>query len=415
LIVITNNFTLYRNPSMFDSATINEAHKIAARLGVSTSALLAVAEIESAGKVFATINGKQEPLIRFEGHYFDRKLSGEDLASARSLGLASPKAGKVANPNSQAARWKLLERAAEINRQAAYESVSWGLGQVMGDHWKSLGFKSVFELVNLARKGAAGQMELMARFIEKNGLTDELRGKQWAAFAKRYNGSGYAKNAYDTKMAKADARWAKKLASGKAALPVVAGSDELSKKQVNSVMHRGSKGEFVKTLQKNLNHLGYGPLDEDGVFGEGTDIAVRSFQKDMGLRADGWAGPNTLEVIGKEIAKAKLKPRVEKAEAKTAEAEAKVDEAKVVVDQVANDGKVSVTEWLTGITGAGGALAAVKQVIESLTETTKSVGELVTSAGPWILLGVVVIGGAGYVIYTRRNQRLEAQAVKKVL
>jgi peptidoglycan hydrolase-like protein with peptidoglycan-binding domain len=392
---------------MFDSATINEAHKIAARLGVSTSALLAVAEIESAGKVFATINGKQEPLIRFEGHYFDRKLSGEDLASARSLGLASPKAGKVANPNSQAARWKLLERAAEINRQAAYESVSWGLGQVMGDHWKHLGFKSVFELVN--------QMDLMARFIEKNGLTDELRGKQWAAFAKRYNGSGYAKNAYDTKMAKADARWAKKLASGKAAPPVVAGSDELSKKQVNSVMHRGSKGEFVKTLQKNLNHLGYGPLDEDGVFGEGTDIAVRTFQKNMGLKSDGWAGPNTLEVIGKEIAKAKLKPRVEKAEAETKVAEAKVDEAKVVVDQVANDGKVSITEWLTGITGAGGTVAVVKEAIDTLTETTKSVGELAVSLGPWILLGVVLIGGAGYVIYTRRNQRLEAQAVKKVL
>lgn len=191
--------------------------------------------------------------------------------------------------------------------------------------------------------------------------------------------------------------------------------DDLSKKQVNSVMHLGSKGEFVKTLQKNLNHLGYGPLEEDGSFGEGTEIAVKKFQKDMGIRVDGWAGPTTLEVMGKEIAKAKLKPQVAKAEAKAEEAEAKVDEAKTVVDEVANDGKVSITEWLTGITGAGGTIAVVKQGIDTITETSKSVGELAVTLGPWILLGLVLVGGAGYIIYTRRNQRLAAVEVKKVI
>lgn len=189
----------------------------------------------------------------------------------------------------------------------------------------------------------------------------------------------------------------------------------LTPKQVDSVMHLGSKGDFVRDLEKNLNTLGYGPLSVDSYFGEDTDKAVRRFQKDMGLKDDGWAGPNTLEAIGKEIAKLKLKPKVKEAEKKAAKAEAKVEEAKKVVNDAAGDGKVSVTEWLTGITGAGGTVAVIKQGIDTITETSKSVGELAVTLGPWILLGVVVAGAAGYVIYTRRNQRLEAQAVKKVL
>lgn len=196
--------------------------------------------------------------------------------------------------------------------------------------------------------------------------------------------------------------------------PAKPGAD-LSKKQVNSVMHLGSKGEFVKTLQKNLNHLGYGLLEEDGSFGTDTDAAVKAFQKAMGLRVDGWAGPATLEVVGKEIAKAKLKPKIEEAETKTAEAEAKLDETKKVVDDAAGSGKVSVTEWLTGIVGAGGTVSVVKQGIDTVTETSKSVGELAVTLGPWILLGLVVVCSATYVVYTKRRQRLEAVAVKKVI
>lgn len=190
---------------------------------------------------------------------------------------------------------------------------------------------------------------------------------------------------------------------------------KLTPKQVDSVMHLGSKGEFVRTLEKNLNALGYGPLSVDSYFGEDTDAAVRRFQKDMGLKDDGWAGPNTLEAVGKEIAKLKLKPKVAEAEAKVVVAETKVDEAKKVVEDAAGTGKVSATEWLTGITGAGGLVSVIKQGVDAITETSKSVGELAVTLGPWVILGAVVIGGAGYVIYTKRKQRLQAVEVKKVL
>ena len=138
---------------MFTAETANEIEEVAQEFGIEPAALLAVAEIESGGSVFAMIDGKEEPLIRFEGHYFDRRLSGDAQEMARAAGLASPNAGEVANPASQAARWRLLARAAEIDRKAAYESVSWGLGQVMGAHWAWLGFADVDALVAEARDG----------------------------------------------------------------------------------------------------------------------------------------------------------------------------------------------------------------------------------------------------------------------
>ena len=392
---------------MFDTETIREAAKIAGALNVDTSSLLAVAEVESGGKAYATVDGRQEPLIRFEGHYFDKRLTPEQRKRARAEGLASPKTGGVPNPSKQADRWKIVERAAKINRDAAYESISWGLGQVMGAHWEWLGFSNVGALVAMARKSIAGQMELMARFIEKSNLDDALRSKDWKKFAKGYNGPGYAKNAYDTKMAKADARWAKKLAAVQPTkltptAPQAPASVDLTARQVSAIMHLGSKGEFVVDLQKKLNTLGYGPLEPDGEFGEATDIAVKAFQEDNGLTPDGWAGPKTLEEIGKDLMKLKTAPKIEA--------------AKEVVEEAANgDKNYSTTEIAAGAAGVAGAAGAVKSTVDAVSESAQSVGGLLVSVGPWVLLGVVVVAAAGYIWYSRRQQRIKATEVAKVL
>ena len=193
---------------MFTETVILEITKVADELKVERAALLAVAEVESGGKVFATVRGQNLPLIRFEGHYFDRRLSGAKRSRARSEGLASPKAGGVANPSTQAARWAMLERATAIDRRAALESTSWGIGQVMGAHWDWLGYANVDDLVGDARSGAAGQARLMARFIDRAGLRPALRTHDWPAFARGYNGAGYKANGYHTKMAASYRRFA---------------------------------------------------------------------------------------------------------------------------------------------------------------------------------------------------------------
>ena len=55
------------------------------------------------------------------------------------------------------------------------------------------------------------------------------------------------------------------------------------------VLRRGSRGNGVKILQEALG------LGADGIFGRGTERALKKWQTDNGLVADGIAGPNTLD------------------------------------------------------------------------------------------------------------------------
>ena len=59
-----------------------------------------------------------------------------------------------------------------------------------------------------------------------------------------------------------------------------------------SYLQRGDSGSDVKTMQKMLITCGYscGSAGADGVFGDGTDKAVRAFQKDYKLAVDGMYG-----------------------------------------------------------------------------------------------------------------------------
>ena len=167
------------------------------------AALTAIAQTESGGIITTRINGRDEPLIRFEGHYFDKRLKLADQTKARALKLSSPKAGAIRNPATQTARWKLLQQAAQINRDAAYESTSWGVGQVMGAHWHWLGYPSAIEMVETVRRSAAEQIELMCRFLIYSHLRDALNHHDWQKIAYSYNGPLYAKNQYDRKLAQA--------------------------------------------------------------------------------------------------------------------------------------------------------------------------------------------------------------------
>ena len=66
-------------------------------------------------------------------------------------------------------------------------------------------------------------------------------------------------------------------------------------------LRKGDKGEAVRNLQKQLLALGY-PLPKygaDGSFGKETEAAVKAFQQDNGLTADGVAGKKTMEALEK--------------------------------------------------------------------------------------------------------------------
>lgn len=64
------------------------------------------------------------------------------------------------------------------------------------------------------------------------------------------------------------------------------------------LVRSGSRGEDVKTLQAQLNALGYDCGAVDGIFGAKTYNAVVKFQKDRGLAVDGIVGKNTWAALG---------------------------------------------------------------------------------------------------------------------
>ncbi len=59
-----------------------------------------------------------------------------------------------------------------------------------------------------------------------------------------------------------------------------------------SILKRGMRGAPVARLQKALG------VEADGIFGPGTEKAVRDFQSSKGLSVDGIAGPDTFMSIG---------------------------------------------------------------------------------------------------------------------
>lgn len=61
---------------------------------------------------------------------------------------------------------------------------------------------------------------------------------------------------------------------------------------------RGSSGARVTEIQTRLKNWGYYDGAVDGVYGSRTESAVRWFQRQNGLSADGQAGPQTLAALG---------------------------------------------------------------------------------------------------------------------
>lgn len=65
----------------------------------------------------------------------------------------------------------------------------------------------------------------------------------------------------------------------------------------------GSIGPEVILLQQRLSELGYYSGEADGKYYEGTAAAVKNFQLQNGLDADGIAGEMTLRVLNSQEAK----------------------------------------------------------------------------------------------------------------
>lgn len=173
-------------------------------LDVEIAAIKAVAEVESGGAGFLSTG---EPVILFEPHIFWKQLiiHGIDpqnyiIAHPEDQDILYKKWGThpYGKSSQQHAR---LNRATLINREAALESASWGKFQILGLHWKTLGYHALQDFINAAYKDEDSHLEMFTRFVKANSLANYLKVHDWASFALHYNGAGYKANHYDTKLA----------------------------------------------------------------------------------------------------------------------------------------------------------------------------------------------------------------------
>ncbi|WP_279482230.1 N-acetylmuramidase domain-containing protein [Aureimonas sp. SK2] len=265
--------------------------RLAERHSVPVAHVRAVVDVESGGKAFTEVTDRFGrkllwPLCRFEGHLFYRFLSGDQRDRAVRQGLASSKTeakGGIKNPKSQQARYDLWRRACEIDEDAATAACSWGVGQVLGSHWRVFGLKSPQDILAKATAGLEGQLELIFDYCAAFGLVDELQRGDWTAFARGYNGPAYRQNKYDTKLAAAAEKYG-------------ADTPEVSA----GMLRMGSSGARVRELQRLLNRTG-ARLKVDGDFGPNVKRAVVAYQKAHKAKADGVVGPETWSHLEKHL------------------------------------------------------------------------------------------------------------------
>lgn len=177
--------------------------EIARENGIHPAALLAVKLIESGTKSGFLDSGK--PQILFEGHVFYKYLKANvksldmNKLCAQYPNIVYPKWDRSKYFGGEK-EWTRLEQARKINMKYANYAASWGMFQVMGFNYKTCGCKSIDEFIEKMCTSQEQQLLLSINFLKNSNLMVPLQKRQWATFAKGYNGPGFAQNKYHIKL-----------------------------------------------------------------------------------------------------------------------------------------------------------------------------------------------------------------------
>jgi hypothetical protein len=168
------------------------------RLKCDVAAVMAVCEVEAPKGGFFPDG---TPTTLFEGHKFCAFTDGRFSESHPEISYENwtrEHYGKTWQREKER-----LAEAISLDREAALKSASWGKFQIMGFNHEAAGFPVLQQFVNAMYRSEAAQLDAFVNFVRHEKLDDELREKRWADFAAKYNGPGYKKNQYDTKLAAA--------------------------------------------------------------------------------------------------------------------------------------------------------------------------------------------------------------------
>lgn len=256
--------------------TADDVSSAALEINVEMAALRAVIDVECSGSGFIA-DGR--PAILYEAHVFHRLTGGRHGNAKDRYGVALSVASwnKALYGAGGAHQWERLEDAAKLDWSAAHKACSWGIGQLLGENHPAAGWPDIQGFVAAMEESAGQQLNGMCRFIKDKKLDAPLRAKNWAAFARGYNGSGYAANQYDTKLAAAYAKWS-------------AAPEGEPTTTTRPTLRRGARSGAVNELQ-DLLQVPW--LAIDGDFGATTEAVVRAFQTAKRLTPDGVVGSAT--------------------------------------------------------------------------------------------------------------------------
>ena len=177
--------------------TDNDYEVASFKLACDVNAVKAVAEVESHGSGFVAPG---VPKTLFEGVEFHNRTGGvydKDYPT-----ISFPHWTREFYGHTPQAELDRLHLACSLNPDAGFESASYGAFQIMGYHWKDLGYASITDFVTEMSKDDASHLDAFCRFILANPrIHKALQNKDWNTFALHYNGelqvSVYSKRMQD--------------------------------------------------------------------------------------------------------------------------------------------------------------------------------------------------------------------------
>jgi hypothetical protein len=176
--------------------TDQDFQKAAGDYGIEVAVIRAVAKVESGGRTGFDARGR--PKILFEAHIFHKLTKGKYDKHYPEL---SQKTWALSKKYYSLDQWSRMYQAMDLDQQAAWKSASWGMFQIMG--FNHNGFDTGGQFVAAMFESEYQHLKSFLAFCADSNLIAVLQKKDWAGFARAYNGAGYKDNHYDQKMAHA--------------------------------------------------------------------------------------------------------------------------------------------------------------------------------------------------------------------